>query len=266
MKNLIIGSSHSLYFSHHLGKVEINQQNINSVRERPIKIESHYPFYFEIFFIYNQTQIEITNSEYIENDVIKFSHPFFNYAAEFDSPKNNIILLLGGNEQNVLFLTQNKVPFDFYHPQLPNIKEDRQLIPTNVIWEMLSKKWESNDKLARFLCASFPLSKKYFIAPPPTLANDSYLINNDTYFDLKNKNIEDSYIRLKVYEMYLNIVSATCEKNGIVFIPPDINKRDKNGYLLDCYKHNFSHASPAYYESTMQILMEKFNASLSQFS
>ncbi len=253
MRTLITGSSHSLFFSRFVGNPQLaEKRQFDHLVKIQTKGETDISFFPTHLIIK-----DIINSKYVENGMIKFSHPYFDFLKEFNDSNSLLILFTGQDEHHNLFIKENTIPYDFFHPSIVEVKHDRQFVATHIIYSLLQKEWENSHNIIKYISLICPHVKKFYIPPPPPISQKTFTIIKERKGDKNYKdinNLECPLIRLKVYEIYINLIAESCEENNIFFLPPNISNRDSNGFLLEKYTFDYTHAVPAYYETDLQFI------------
>ena len=158
------------------------------------------------------------------------------------------LLSIDGNVHMAHFMCQNGTPFDFYEPAVPNfIGENRQVIPT---WAVDKFFMRGRDLLAAKLgalknvLARMPI---YFVAPPLPIPSQKQIHDQSEIFNFSVQQLENPYLRLKVFHAYCRSLESLCTNLGIAYVPPNSDARDSEGFLLEDYWLGATHAKPEYY-------------------
>lgn len=69
--------------------------------------------------------------------------------------------------------------------------------------------------------------------------------------------LEDKWVRLKVYKLYLDELRSICSELGLGFIEPPAECIDDAGFLLEQFWHEATHAEPAYYQPILDAFGDK---------
>ena len=130
----------------------------------------------------------------------------------------------------------------------------RQIIPRAVIIERL-KSWLINtEKYLAFLGGELNLAQRFLIAPPPPIPEEEHIRRYPEIFNFKVDVLENAMVRLKIYELYIDLVKLMCLRRGIHFVPAPNENRDQVGFLLQQYWNQCTHATPDYYGNVMKLV------------
>lgn len=161
---------------------------------------------------------------------------------------NTSFLLVGGNEHSQ-FIQTHPVPFDFYHPDCPDRwVAGRQVIGSNVIQQILSRALERVRVRLTIIRNLMSKTNLQVVAPPPPIPSTEHLHLHSECFNFALRPLEDRWVRLKVYKLYIEEVRSMCVALGLGFIEPPAQCVDADGFLLEPYWHQATHAEPAYYQ------------------
>ena len=241
--NLIIGSSHSIRFTQYIGSIEELE---NVAGQEGLVIKSRLEDEFILFYMNPSTPFL---SYTIENDLL-ISHyhgDAINKIRELNKPGNKTFFQIGGNEHNSYFFIENKLPFDFFDPSIKTIIKKRQVIPRKVIVNFLRKQMSYTQLSLGTLSKELSLTQKYFIAPPPPIPSEEHIKKSPEVFNLEKDVLEDKYVRLKIYNIYTELLQEFCEMNDVLLIKAPEDTLDSERFLKEEYWYHSTHAQPNYY-------------------
>ena len=141
----------------------------------------------------------------------------------FSSNANiNIILLLGGGFYHMLGLMKSDPPFDFIHPQFPNLDldSDAEIIPFNAIKEILVQDIHEQEKVIKSIKDNFSFNI-FHLGFPPTVFNEALMMSNiEPFFVKKYEKPELAHynLRFKLWRLYSDMFQSICSKHGIPFL------------------------------------------------
>lgn len=174
--------------------------------------------------------------------------------AALDSPDNRCFLLIGGNEHNSLFMCTHDVPFDFHDDRHPDrIRHDRQIVPGATIRARLKTSLQPVAVLLRTAGAGLPAMRKYVVAPPPPIPSDEHIKGLPEAFDFERRTLEDPWIRLKVYRLYIEELAQVCAALGLELLLPPAHCVDEDGFLAEPFWSHSTHAKPSYYRPFIDL-------------
>ena len=247
--NLIIGSSHALQFAAALGKVHAP---LETAIEGPVEITAREGKDNHLIFTTARPDF-MTLSKGPNGQVITKFGPLIEKIRGFDNPDSTVVFAIGGNEHNINFLRAHPRPFDFYDPAYPGMDASRQIIPAVEMKEKMRSLLERPFFVTRTIAAQVPKAKRYYLPPPPPIPSEEHMRNNSEVFDFRN-GVENAGVRLKIYNLYLDLLRAFCQQIGITFLPPVAANCDEHGFLREAYWAGCTHATPDYYAGITQEL------------
>ena len=249
-RNLIIGSSHALYMSEATGTFEANWDAATSDTIRIATKSGH-----DTSILYALTAPPfVVFTSHPNGTATAALGPLIEKAAPFNTPDSKVIFSIGGNEHNAAFMYANPVPFDFFDPKVPQMDSARQIIPLAEMNDILRRRLSRSQVATRLAAQKLPLAQRYYLAPPPPIPSSEHIASQPEIFDFKKFKVENKFVRLKIYNLYLEIMSSFCRDNGIQFIEPVYKNCDTDGFLLEDFWSGCTHAKPEYYSGIVQQL------------
>jgi hypothetical protein len=241
--NLILGSSHAMVLARAAGRFEGDWKTASCDL---IRVETASGAETQILFATNRPAfLELGQAP--GGGISATFGPLMDKVRAFDRPDATVILGIGGNEHNIRFLCAQPRPFDFAHPSAPAIEPGRQVIPLREMQAILRGLLERTLLVTRLIAAELPRARRYYLPPPPPIPSEAQIRTNPAIFDFDANGIESASVRLKIYNLYLEIAAAFCEANGITFLPLPAAHRDDAGFLREAYWEGSTHATPDYY-------------------
>jgi hypothetical protein len=173
-------------------------------------------------------------------------------AHLFNRESSKLLVLLGGNEHNARFMAVRDTPFDFFHSRYPGLIQGRQIVPAACIRDVAASDLRPTRVKFRFLAEQFPVAQKIVVAPPPPIPSADHIRRFPEIFDFAQHPLEDASVRLKIYDIYLDTLSHCAAEAGMRFIAPPGECRDRDGYLLERYWNQCTHATADYYDPVLK--------------
>ena len=249
-KNLIIGDSHGFYMAKHLGEFKAAWEDvINGPLPVINKADDHVAdlillngkLYF--FSLWQQEGIEF----------LEIASHFSETLKAYNNKETTCFLLNHGNEHNARFMCRHTQPFDFFDSSMSNkLISGRQIIPRSTIYKQLLVVKPMIEAEIRALKSNIPNANIFFIAPPPPIPSEAHISKFPEIFDFNKHVLEDKWLRLKVYNLYLELLTLISIECAIHFLPPPSECIDEHGFLKEIFWNGCTHASPDYYKFVMQ--------------
>ena len=243
-QHLILGSSHALFMAQGLGHFEADwtQASSGALTIEDTGCEDTW----KLLFLTPKTQFLVFRQgpngiEPLANEVL------LREVAPFNVPESQVVCLIGGNEHNARFMMAQPRPFDVVHPRGPALQGGRQVVPRAVIRQLLQEGMATTQLTLKVLAGLFPLAQRRVVAPPPPIASETQIRSHPEIFDFNRYGVEDAGVRLKVYEIMLDLLQAMATEAGYTYLPPPPQNRDAQGFLSEPYWNIATHAQPAYY-------------------
>lgn len=242
--NLIIGSSHALCLARRLGKVNASSWQEASLDVLSIDADT------QLLFATNRPSfLELTRDA--QGRIGATFGPLMEKVRAFNREDAKVVLSLGGNEHNIRFLQAAPKPFDFYHPSYPPTDPTRQILPTREMRAVLASLLERTLVVTRLIAAELPKARRFYLPPPPPIPSEDHIRKSPEIFDFSACGVEDAGVRLKIYNLYIEKVSAFCQANGLEFIAPVAENRDRDGFLREPFWEGNTHANADYYRAVV---------------
>jgi hypothetical protein len=250
MKKIIMGESHAALMAKQLGQLSDTWENIRDGVIPLVNQSDKLRGYFvsahdsaSLFLFYSQEG----------QHYIKINESVLPALKDLDQDDSVCFLLLGGNEHNGLFMQTHSQAFDFWDPSLPeHIIVGRQIIPREVIGQLLAQSLQRIRPRLALISGALPNSKKYVVAPPPPIPSESHLRQHSESFDFKMRPLEDKWLRLKVYRVYIGELDKLCSLLGLTLIRAPMRTMDLDGFLLPGLWYHATHAQPEYYQGIFE--------------
>jgi len=243
-QHLIIGSSHALFMAQALGHFEADwtQASQGALTLQDTGCSDTW----KLLFLTPKTQFLVFRQgpkgiEPLVNEVL------LREVAPFNAPESKVVCLIGGNEHNARFMMAQPRPFDVHHPGGPALQPGRQVVPRAVIRQLLQEGMVTTQLTLKTLAGLFPRAQRFVVAPPPPIASEAQIRSHPEIFDFARYGVEDPSVRLKVYEIMLDLLTGMATEAGYQFMPPPAENRDAQGFLTEPYWNISTHAQPAYY-------------------
>lgn len=249
-RHLIIGASHALFMARALGAVEARYgqasagtaaiaQDEFDADWRLLLLTPRTPF---LQFTRTEQGLQVAANEALMAEV-----------RSYDAPPSKVLMLINGNEHNARFMMEHAVPFDFFHPAVPGYVPGRQIVPRATVEAVVAEALTATRLTIAHLSRVLGRAARYVVAPPPPIACEAQIRRQPEIFDVAHARIEQPRVRLKIYEVYLECLARIAAQNGAAFVGPPAAHRDAEGFLLERYWYQATHANPDYYRSTMAV-------------
>jgi hypothetical protein len=168
-----------------------------------------------------------------------------------------ILLSIGGNEHNVVALTQFQQRYDFIlaeNPALP-LESGVEIYPEAMIRETL---WESMADGLFLLQAFRDATDKptVLIEPPPPLPLRHVLLHPQGIFvdAIDPDNLASDCVRFKIWQVQLGLYREFCQRIGLAYVETPPEMIDSNGMLVEAAcGRDATHAN----ELFGQVMIEK---------
>lgn len=171
-----------------------------------------------------------------------------------DNAQHSSFFLLGGNEHNSLFMCRHPVPFDFHDERSSApLQAGRQIIPTQVVRDHLQAAVDRSSGPLKLALASLAHTHRAVVAPPPPIPSEEHVLGTPEAFDFAAQPLEDRWVRLKIYRLYLDILTELCASLGVPLLGPPRGTVDEHGFLAREFWNAATHAQPAYYRSMLSL-------------
>lgn len=249
-ENLIIGSSHALQLAQAIGEFHASMDDAKS---DVVEIASANGRKTSLIFTHDRPHfLELQRSP--QGKLIAKFSPFIDKIRQFNREECKVVFYIGGNEHNIYFMYANPKPFDFVHPSFPTVEAGRQIIPLSVMRETLRSKLERALLVTRLIAGQVPQAQRFYVAPPPPIPSEEHIRGTPEVFDFGQQGIERASVRLKLYQLYLEIVAAFCAEAGLTYLAPPAEHRDEQNFLKEAFWAGCTHASPDYYRGLVSEL------------
>jgi hypothetical protein len=241
-RNLIIGSSHSLRLADNVGEFtatwqEASRDLVRIVSPAPsenwLLFSTHRPDFIE--FREDPAGLKAVLRSPIEK------------VRTFNTPDSKVIFAIGGNEHNIRFLKARPDPFDFVHPSVPATDPSRQILPLRDMTDVLRTAMTPAMTVTRILAGQLSRAQGYCLAPPPPIPSEAQIRGQPEVFDFNACGVEAASVRLKIYNLYVEVLEAFAREIGLTFLPPRSEARDEAGFLKEEFWAGSTHAAAPYY-------------------
>lgn len=191
-----------------------------------------------------------------KNNVLSINKYYEEIILEKCVDWNYLLISLEGNLHNIYFFLEGTHPFDFFHEKLPTqFVWGRQVVRYEDLFIFFKNLLMGADIKIKLLKNILPSMPFYFVAPPPPIPSEDHIKRFPEVFDFVSNKLNNSFVRLKIYLVYLDVLSDFCLNNDIKIVLPPPDCIDSFGFLLEKFWNHATHAQPSYYN---YIVMEKF--------
>lgn len=247
MTTLIIGDSHGIFLARSLGSVRKGVWDEALAAPLPVVGDDGAPM--AEFILLNG------KARFFQRDAqgVQVAPPHAGTLAAHDGPGTLCLISLRGNDHNGRFMLRHDMPFDFVCPHVPEqLALGRQFLPRDVVLRELRS---SAALVAQELSAiqqKMPRAQLAFVLPPPPIPDIDHIRSNPEAFDLSRFEIEDKWVRLKIYHAYMDVLREVCQTLGVPLLAPPAAALDKDGFLAAPHWQGATHAAPSYYRLLLQ--------------
>jgi hypothetical protein len=247
---LIIGDSHGYCMAKHLGEYMAKWEDVINA---PIPIISIDGCHIADFILLNEKlnffslwlQEGIVHAEIASN--------FSETLKTYNNKETVCFLINHGNEHNVRFMCQHIQPFDFFDSSISDkLISGRQIISRSVIYKQLEVVKPMIEAEMQALKSYIPDANIFFVAPPPPIPSENHIRKFPEIYNFNINILEEKWLRLKIYKLYLELLTIICGEFDIKFLPPPSECIDECGFLKEIFWAGCTHASPDYYDFVIQ--------------
>lgn len=247
---LIIGDSHGFFMAEHLGKFDAKwTDSIDSTLKVTNKEGLHAA---DLILLNGKLNFY---SRWLHDGIVfaEITPNFTEILKSYNNQSTTCFLLNHGNKHNAKFMCTHSQPFDFFDPRFPDkLILGRQIIPISVIYKQLETEKPVIEVELQALKSNIPLALICFVAPPPPIPSEEHIKKFPEIFDFNIHTLEDKWVRLKIYKIYLELLTDICNGCGIKFLLPPSETLDEHGFLKENFWNACTHASSDYYEFVIQ--------------
>lgn len=171
-------------------------------------------------------------------------------------PDDIVVISLAGTLHNIFGLLRHDPPFDFYTADDDHVESGTQIIPFHAVKDLLYDSARNNRNIIAIKKAA---SCRIFHLPTPAPKEDNEFIQEKTvrYRDrfVLDAGINSPAIRLKLWELEMEVVEELCREWGMSFIPAPLGSQTDAGFLKkDYYGADATHANEAYGQLVLRQL------------
>lgn len=167
------------------------------------------------------------------------------------APRFDVIFsVIGGNTHCCLGLVNNPKPYDFVHPDLPDLPLDpaAQILPYGLMLDVLR---EMAQDITPLLPAIRALTDTpiWHLQPPPPVGDHSHLRRNALHFAelIRAYGLAQPTRAYRFWQLQCAMMELICAPLDITPCPPPPAALDGDGMLAQpCWTDDPTHAGPAY--------------------
>jgi hypothetical protein len=247
--NLVIGSSHSVFFSRCVGEADCNW-NQASTDLIPIRSRLEQETFSWLFITPNTRFLDFR----VKGDELVITHDehFTNLVRQFNVTGSRVFFMVGGNEHNSRFFYRADHPFDFPHEKVTGFLEGRSILPSSSMRGIIKSITSNTQYSLQFLAHELQLATKFIVAPPPPIGSEEHILAHPEKFDFSRYQLEDRSVRLKFYELYLENLAYIASALNIILLRPPEQNRDEDGFLKKAFWEKCTHANAGYYNAVLE--------------
>jgi hypothetical protein len=173
------------------------------------------------------------------------------------SPRRTVVLAIGGNEHNSLFLLASGTPFDFVSSDFSDqpIQDNVLIIPERLVRMRFDRAQSCYNAFMIELSRS-GASKVVVLGSPPPKNNDDELrrlIQNEYYFSSRIRTPYNHLqftpppIRLKLWSAVQDSLAELASRHGAAFLSAPASASDEEGFLKpEFWAQDATHANSVY--------------------
>jgi hypothetical protein len=241
-RNLIIGSSHSLGLASHVGAFTATREEASRDLVRIASVGA-----VETWLLFSTHRPDFIEFRQEAEGLKAVLRPPVDKIRTFNTPGSKVIFAIGGNEHNIRFLRARAQPFDFVHPSVPEIDPARQIVPLRDMTDLLRAAMAPAMMVTRVLVSQLSQASRFCLAPPPPIPSEAQIMGQPEVFDFSACGVENRFVRLKIYNLYVEILEGFASELGLTFLAPRAEARDAAGFLKQEFWAGSTHAIPEYY-------------------
>lgn len=179
---------------------------------------------------------------------------FVEHAVLSGSTEAWLVSVVRGNAYNVYGLFEPDPPFDFVHPDMPDlpVRPDAQLLPYDAIKAMFIQSAESTRRFFKSLPRQNIAGILHMEAPPPipSQAQCHRSIERVLLQRVLRRSwgvpISAREFRMKLWKCQSDVNREICSATNVIYVTPPEEALDQHGYLLPEGWSGATHASPWY--------------------
>ena len=250
INTLIIGDSHGFFMAKYLGEFKAKWED---VLNGPLPVISKDDVHVADLILLNGKLNFFSLWQQEGVVVAEIANNFFATLKMYNNKEAICFFLNHGNEHNARFMCQHIQPFDFFDSTMPDkLITGRQIIPRSAIYKQLMVVKPIIETEIRTLKTYISNANIFFVAPPPPIPSEDHIRKFPEIFNFNENVLEDKWLRLKIYKLYLEILAIICGECNVKLLMPPSECIDKCGFLKEIFWTGCTHASPNYYEFVIQ--------------
>ena len=246
---LLLGDSHGFYMARSFGEYACTWE---SKVDKPLPVVRDGQVVAEFILLNTQSEFFVYRVEGDRLDV-SIQSRFIDLLQSGVQRWSKCYLQFDGNIHNERFMMAGEHPFDFLDPLFADqFVANRPIIPRQTIVDFFNR-YESlityKIKLVQNILKGLTV---IFVAPPPPISSVEHILRNPEVFKFDKDSVNDALVRMKVYRVYLDLLTRCCEACGCTIVGPPAVCVDSMGFLLPAYWQGCTHAAPDYYREVTQ--------------
>lgn len=174
--------------------------------------------------------------------------------AALDGNHNIVFCCVRGSELVGLSLWNPPPLFDFVIPSRQDlgVEKGRQILPYSFIQSAIEPTLADTMSIYMGLRAAMPHTRLVHIFPPPPIADGRFVVEKLNRMDAEfqkvcaRDGINSALLRLKYHYLYMDTLTTQLAALDISCLAPPPQAIDDEGYLLQEYWLDYTHANAAY--------------------
>ncbi|MGB6177411.1 MAG: hypothetical protein WBF43_14000 [Methylocella sp.] len=158
-----------------------------------------------------------------------------------------VLMVAGGNEHNLIGLSDYPAAFDFVLPERPDLPVDEscQVMPAALLYATMARRLAGPLSLLSAMSreSEVPVIQ---IEPPPPIPDEEW-IGHILAEKGESTAVRARPVRYKLWRLQSMLYRTVCAENGVVFLPCPAEAVDADGLLSrEAWGNDATHANPWY--------------------
>lgn len=173
-------------------------------------------------------------------------------------PDDVVAITLAGTLHNIIGLVQHEVPFDLMSKASCDVAHNsgRVIIPRRVIEAFFEARIRRGDAISKLRAAA--AGRVVHLATPPPKGDDGFIAAMTARYRDKvvaEAGITPANIRLKLWELEMELVQRVCAGWGVGFLPPPPGTQEDGFLAPEYYGNDATHANVSYGNRVLDQLL-----------
>lgn len=162
---------------------------------------------------------------------------------------SHFVSMMRGNYHNVIGLIEHPRRFDIVDEagrMRPLDGPPRQVVPRDAMRAMFALHAEVAMFSTRQFAALFDGTTIFISSPPPIRSAEHIRSHPSAFKRIIHRGVVPARIRKKLYDLWIETLSAACAEAGIALLPPPPEALDERGFLSEAFWGDATHANAGY--------------------